>query len=345
MLSKKKRCWLIPVVSLLLVFMPNGYEAVAFPLRILKQGSPVPPFTLPTLSGGKGDVLGAEGEITVILFWSTDSESKRTRGLELLQALQTIGNTYGEKGVVVRSVNIDKDNRETLKKLVAEEGITVPVLLDEEEKLYGTYGLFIFPTVAVVDRDGTLKTAIGYTHNISEKVEGQIQIMLGLKTTEELDKELNPEVVIEPPLNVQRATRRLNLGRKLAEKHLMDMAGIEFKKAVELDPQNAEAHAELGAFYVRKGKLDEAFSELTKAIEQAPDSIRARFALGALYRRQGETYKSIAELEGVLALDPTHLKALSELGAVYEDMGRIDEALSYYRKALSIAFEQESAPN
>ena len=45
------------------------------------------------------------------------------------------------------------------------------------------------------------------------------------------------------------------------------MAGFEFEKAVELDPQNAEAHAELGAVYEDMGQIDKALEYYKKALE------------------------------------------------------------------------------
>lgn len=326
------------ILCLTVAFLALGSTLLAFPLRILKPGSPVPDLMLPALSGGAANVLGDDGQITVILFWGTDTKSKQTRALDILQTLQAIEDNFGDQGVTVRSVNVDKDNREALKRLVKEERITVPVLLDEEERLYGAYGLFVFPTVAIVDRDRTLKTAVGYTHNISGIVSGTVQVMLGLKTAEELQKELNPEEVVEPPDNVKKAARRLNLGRKLMERRLTDMAGRQFEKAVELDAQNAGARAELGAFYVLKGEFDKARDELAKAVELDPNSIKAHLALGALYRRKSESDKAVAELESVLDMDPIHAAAFRELGAVYEDMGCIEEALKNYRKALDIIF-------
>jgi Flp pilus assembly protein TadD len=128
------------------------------------------------------------------------------------------------------------------------------------------------------------------------------------------------------------------------EKRLYDMAGLEFEKAVELDPDNAEAHAELGAFHVRAGELGKARVELDRAIELAPDSARARFALASLYRAADETEKAVAELDGILKADPTDRRAMRELGAVYEDFGDIDKALEYYRKALSLTFGDDPPP-
>jgi len=327
------------IVCLLVAFLPLQSLAVGFPLRNLEPGSKVPRLTLPTLAGGEADTLGAEGQITVILFWGTDSEGKIERGVELLKTLQSIDERYGDKGVAVRSVNVDRNNQEFVGQLIKDEGIAVPVLLDEEEELYGTYGLFILPTAAIVDRDGTLNTAVGYTRRISAHITGQVEVMLGLKTAEELEKDLNPEEVIEPPDNVLKAARRLNLGRMFLEKRLFEMAGPEFEKAVELDPQNAEAHAELGAFYVRNEEYDKARAELSAALDLSPDSVRAKLALGKLHHGKKEFDKAISELEAVLKINPAHAGAMRELGAVYEDMGEIDKALEYYKKALETAFK------
>jgi tetratricopeptide (TPR) repeat protein len=335
---KRPRAFL--VLFLIVAFLVMGSTLPAFPLRSLEPGSTVPDFVLPTLAGGEANVLGEGGNISVILFWATDSNGKTKRSLDLLRTLQTIGESYGDQGIVVVSVNVDAGDYKSLKVLLEQNDIVVPVLLDEREELYGAYGLFILPTVAIVDRDGTLKTAIGYTHNISESIVGQVEIMLGLKTPEELEAELNPEEMVEVPDNIKQAQSHLNLGRIFMEKRSADMAGPEFQKAVELDPQNAEAHAELGAFHVQKGEYDKAQSELEKAIELDPDTIKGRYALGVLYRKKGEFDKAISNLEAVLEMKPGHARALRELGRVFEDQGDLEKALDSYREALSAVFEE-----
>lgn len=343
MSSVKKNMRSCLALCLIVSFLLLGSSSPAFPLRTLQPGNQVPSFTLPTLGGGQATVLGEDGRITVILFWSTDSDSKLKRGVDLLRTLQAIGESYGEQGVTVTSVNVDRDNRDVIRQLIERDGITVPVLLDEKEEMYGAYGLFVLPTVVIVDRDGTLKTAIGYTHGMGDMVMGDIQILLGLKTVEELKKELSPEEVIEAPDNVKKAQRHLNLGRKLMGKGLMDMAGDEFEKAVQLDPSNAEAHAELGGFHTRRKEYDKALAELEKAVELDPDSIQARFALGVLYSEKGESDKAISEFEGVLKLESAHAQTFHELGAVFEGRGEIDKALENYRTALAIVFAEEPA--
>jgi tetratricopeptide (TPR) repeat protein len=338
-LRKPRSCFALLLIA---AFLLLGSTSPAFPLRVLQPGTQVPDFTLPVLDGGEANVLGEKGKISIILFWSTDSDSKLERGLELLHTLQTISENYGDQGIAVSSVNVDKDNRDVVRQLIQKDGITVPVLLDENEQLYGAYGLFILPTVAIVDRDGTLKTAVGYTRNISDNIMGEIQVILGLKTVEELERELNPEEVVEVADNVKKAQTRLNLGRQFMDKGLMDMAGSEFEKAVELDPRNVEALAELGGFHLRQKEYEKALSNLSKAIELNPESIDAHFSLGILHRKQGELDKAASEFEGVIELKPTHAEAFRELARIFEEKGETEKALENYRAALRLIFETDS---
>jgi Tfp pilus assembly protein PilF len=331
------------LLCLIVLFALLGSSSPAFPLRTLELGGDVPAFTLPSLDGGDVDVLGGQGQITVILFWSSDGEGKLARGVELLKTLQGIKDSYGDQGVVVNSVNIDKNNRGLIREIIKRDSITLPVILDEKEALAGAYGLFIMPTVIIVDREGKLDFALGYTRNITEQVAGRVEVMLGLKTAEDLESELNPEEVVEIDSDVKKAQVRLNLGRKFIERRLGDLAGKEFEEAIKLDPANAEAHAELGRFYIGQRQYDKALPELEKAIELQSDLVLARLALGILHGRQKQYDKAIPELEGVLTLEPAHARAYCELGAAFEGKGDVDMALKNYRKSLSLLFEKQAA--
>lgn len=327
------------IIALLAVLLlPFAPASSAFPLRTLEVGGYVPDYVLPSVSGGEMHVLGPKGNITVLVFWSTDTEAKQTRAFDLLRTLQLIEDRYAGQKVTVCSVNFDKGKREYLKDLLEARGVTVPVLLDEREVVYGAYGLFVFPTAAIVDRDGTLKLAVGYTHDIHLRILGTLDVLLGLRTDEQLEKDLHPEEIVELPENVRKSVMHLNLGRSFVQKSMPEAAVQEFERATELDPQNSEARSELGTFYAREGNLEKAAAELSQAVALKPDSAQAHFGLGMLCRKKGEFDKAISEFERVLSLEPAHAEALRELGIVYESMGSMDKALEYYRKSLGVIF-------
>jgi len=75
----------------------------------------------------------------------------------------------------------------------------------------------------------------------------------------------------------------LNLGLEYAEKGMLDEAIAEFKKVIEIYPDDALAHTALGNVYYDKGMLDEAIVEWRKAIEIDPDYALAHYNLAITY--------------------------------------------------------------
>lgn len=74
-----------------------------------------------------------------------------------------------------------------------------------------------------------------------------------------------------------------------------------YQRAVELDPEHADAHVNLGCLLHEAGRIEEALHHYEKALEAHPE----------------------------------HPAAGYNLGVVLEDMGRADEAIEAYRKAIS----------
>ena len=63
----------------------------------------------------------------------------------------------------------------------------------------------------------------------------------------------------------------------------LDRAITEYKRAIELDPDNALAHTNLGAAYVNKDLLDQAIAEHKRAIELDPNNANAHYNLASAY--------------------------------------------------------------
>lgn len=81
-------------------------------------------------------------------------------------------------------------------------------------------------------------------------------------------------------------------GKEYALAGDMDRAGLYFKQAVEVEPDNAAAHAERGLFYMRCGNDADAIRSLKRAYQLDPGArgvVQALTELGAL--------SEIAELE------------------------------------------------
>jgi len=64
---------------------------------------------------------------------------------------------------------------------------------------------------------------------------------------------------------------------------MFDEAIAEYKKAIAIDPNDADAYADLGMVYGEKGMLDEAIAECKKAIAIDPNHAKAHNNLAVAY--------------------------------------------------------------
>ena len=72
-------------------------------------------------------------------------------------------------------------------------------------------------------------------------------------------------------------------------------ARLEFERAVELDPNDADAHLQLGMVYDEQKLPDRAVSEYRTAIQVNPRLAAAHYRLAQDYERLGKKDKAEAE--------------------------------------------------
>ena len=121
------------------------------------------------------------------------------------------------------------------------------------------------------------------------------------------------------------------------DKDMYDEAIAEYKKAIKINPNYAEAHCVLGLVYAYKGGMfDEAIAEYKKAIEINPNYAEAHYNLGAVYRRKGMFDEAIAEYKKAIEINPNLAEAHDSLGLAYFRKGMYNEAIAEYKKAIEI---------
>ncbi len=118
-----------------------------------------------------------------------------------------------------------------------------------------------------------------------------------------------------------------------------------FEKAIELDPQYAEAYAGLSSTYFLDWfylwnptpQVLEQWSELARkavALDPALPAAHGSLAWVYLYKRQHE--QAIAEAERAVALDPNSAEGYRTLGIMLDWAGRSEEAIGLYEKAMRL---------
>jgi len=123
---------------------------------------------------------------------------------------------------------------------------------------------------------------------------------------------------------------RMSLG--LNERRAGDDAGAarEFKRAIELDPKNAQAHFEMGLCDVRLKQRDDAIREFKTTLAFEPWYSRAEEALANLYLQDKDLPQGREHLEHLLSIDPDNYSAHFNLGilaAMQQDWNEAQQQL------------------
>ena len=120
----------------------------------------------------------------------------------------------------------------------------------------------------------------------------------------------------------------------LMQKNQYPEAVAEWKKALELAPNEAMAHNDLALSLVQTGKIPEAIPHYEKAIALSPGYAVAYNNLGLALVRAGRADEAIARYRKALELDPDFAGAHINLGAVLARTNNMDDAIRHFEKAI-----------
>ncbi len=87
------------------------------------------------------------------------------------------------------------------------------------------------------------------------------------------------------------------------------VAAVNYKKAIDLDPSIWQSYQNLATIYFAEEKLDVARENLEKAVSLNPKSSNSYVFLGTIYSEMGEKIKAKENLERALELEPQNQKA------------------------------------
>jgi TolB-like protein/Flp pilus assembly protein TadD len=131
------------------------------------------------------------------------------------------------------------------------------------------------------------------------------------------------------------------IGREYVHERMVPQAREELAKAVELDPDFAEAQAEYAVSMIMwRGPEDEELSIAEQAIDRAlalaPGLPRALAARGLLLLTRSDPEGAEELLRQVLAEDPNMVDAINWLISALTGQGKVDETMEWYQRALRI---------
>ena len=146
------------------------------------------------------------------------------------------------------------------------------------------------------------------------------------------------------------ALKAISLDPKLAEAHLalgkvlffseIDLAGAnrEYKRAIELKPNDAGAHHWYGNDTLTAfGQFEEAIAESKRAVELDPLSVIINADLGGTFYYAGRFEEGAAQLRKTLEIDPTDFYTRYNLGIALQGKGDLAGATAEYEKAKQLS--------
>ncbi|MEW6599847.1 MAG: redoxin domain-containing protein [Nitrospirota bacterium] len=307
----------------------------------VSAGSDAPDFSAETVDGKRISLHDYKGNIVVVIFWRTDQD----RSILGLQDAKDIHDKYKNKGMVVLSIMEESDNREEALNIFKNKGIDFPLLVDTDRKIYSDYGVRVFPTTVIIDKQGLVAYDIP-SHPLSykTKLKGYIKKILGEIDESELEETLSPHREEKDKATLE-ATRLYNLALKFTESRIFDTAIDMAVKSVNANPEMAESRILLGYLYLETKETDKALEAFQKAVELDPNSHDAQTGLGGALVSKGDVDKAIEILNAASVANPYPQMTYFELGKAYEKKGDKARSSEYYKKAIEKLINKKILPS
>ncbi len=123
----------------------------------------------------------------------------------------------------------------------------------------------------------------------------------------------------------------------------INQAMAEFKRALELDPENINVHNSLGVCYGFLGAYEKAVKIFQTAAGLAPDELMPVYNIGLAKLMIGDKEAALESFRAALEKDPEVFEPTFQVGRVYFDIGKPKKARPFLEKATSLNPENATA--
>ena len=142
------------VVSMVFIFINalNKVELQPFETEYPEEAFLAPSFELPSLAGGKVNLLDYRGKVVFINFWATWCGTCKVE----MPSMEKLYQRFKDHGFEMLTISVDKD-QSLIDPFMKEYNLTFPVLLDPDSEIakqkYKTTGV---PETFIVNREGLI---------------------------------------------------------------------------------------------------------------------------------------------------------------------------------------------
>jgi TolB-like protein/DNA-binding winged helix-turn-helix (wHTH) protein/Tfp pilus assembly protein PilF len=141
------------------------------------------------------------------------------------------------------------------------------------------------------------------------------------------------------------AVKALELDDEIAEAHAMlgvvrlysdrdwSAAEKEFKRAIDLEPEDGTVHQRYALGLAAMSRLNDALAEIRRGRDVDPLMVILNANVGQILYYGRQYQRAMEEFKKALEMEPTMVAALQGLGHTYVQMGRYAEAIAEFQKA------------
>jgi tetratricopeptide (TPR) repeat protein len=319
----------------LLLFAPLS-SAISIPL-----GHNAPDFSLSSTDGVTVSLSNFKDKTLIVLFWRTGQKRSAMALMDTNEVLKK----YAKKGVQALCIIQNSDDQEAAANMIREKDISCPLFIDSDRRAYGDYGIRVFPTTVLVNKEGAVAYDIpSHPLTYKMKLDGYVRKMLGEINDEELEHLLSPQKVKTDDATLE-SMRLYNLAMKFVNMKMFDQAVDAAVKSVEAKPDRIESFTLLGFLYLETEDAEKALETFNKAVELDPESNDIKTGLGGALILNRDYDKAIEVLEDATVANPYSQLTYYELGKAYEMKGNKDKSIEMYKRAIEKIVRKQILPS
>jgi len=293
---------------------------------------------------GEEQALAEPGAPAVVNFWAPWCAPCSEELPRLARLARELG-----AGARFAGVSVEREDLAAVRAAVAEHALGYPQFVADDallEGFFGAGGAPAPPATFVFDAGGRLRRvfrrplAQGELAALLRSLEGTLSIARDLvRQGQVLVQRGRPQEGLEcfraalerePGL----ATVHDELGKLFASVENLEQAEASFARAVQLDPELAQAQLNLGAARMGLGRYEEALGPLHTAWGLFGDELGVLFALGNATALAGHLERALEVFTVAAEAHPQAPQVWERKARVLMDLGRWDEAQAHYERAL-----------
>ncbi len=135
-------------------------------------------------------------------------------------------------------------------------------------------------------------------------------------------------------VNPNLAEAHNQLGVIQAQQGSLDNAILYFQRAIAIDPEYADAHYNLGNALAESGQIEAAITSYEMSTNLQPDNINAYLNLGVVHLQYQDSEAAAFCYQMALEIDPNCIEAYQALANIFTNQGMLEESIECYQQAL-----------